>query len=469
MKHIHILGICGYATGGLALMAKKMGYLVTGSDEDAYPPMSDLLTQRGIAWVNRHSGENLKRWGQPDLVIQGNQIRAGNPELLAAGSQRLKIISDSEFFYDLTKDRRRIVVTGSHGKTTTSALIAWILAAAGRRPGFRLGSVVKNFKEAVRLGAGPEFVFEGDEYTTTFADARPKFFHFHPQIAVLNNVEWDHPDIFKTRVAYEKIFKKYLIEELGTSATLVANAEDVVVQRLLSLSRAKITTFGFKKGDVRAEGIVHGKKSTQFQVTNKNKFLGSFETFLAGDHNVRNCLAAIGLALNLKIDVPTMARALKTFKGTSRRFEVLGEVRSVTVIDDYAHHPTKARETIAAAKKRFPRSRLLVIYVPHTYSRTKALLPEHARAFNQADWVVITEIEPARERHLVALINSQELVEAIRPHQPNVFFLKESAEIINFVKSKVKKGDVVLCMSVRGFDNLAQNLAAALKYGKSKV
>ncbi len=450
-------------------MAKKMGYFVTGSDEDAYPPVSTLLTKSGIAWSNFHHGENLKKWGKPDLVIQGNQIRKDNAELKEAGAQKIKIISDSEYFYQLTKNRHRIVVTGSHGKTTTSGLIAWILEVGGRRPGFRLGTFVKNFKESVRLGEGKEFVFEGDEYTTTFNDLRPKFFHFHPDVAIINNIEWDHPDVFKTPLAYANLFTKYLISKMPHDGLVVYNAEDEGVLKVVKKAKCRLKSFGLQKGELQATDIKFSERQTDFVVYQRGQKLGLFTTKLAGIHNVKNCLAAAAVALDLGVEVSIIKKALLGFQGTSRRFESIGEERGVTIIDDYAHHPSKIRETIKAAKSRYPKSRLFVVYVPHTYSRTKALFEDYTKAFVGADFLIIPDIEPARERHLSALVNSQELVEAVAQNQKNVFYLSKKKQVIDFILERVQSGDAVLCASVRGFNNLAQDLVKALSYGKRKV
>lgn len=462
-KHVHILAICGYSTSGLAIMAKKLGYFVTGSDEDAYPPVSTTLTKNNIPWHNFHNPKNLLEWGRPDLIIQGNQIREGNLELEAAKKQNIKVISDSEFFYELTKDRERIAVCGSHGKTTTSALVAWILEKAGRKPGFRLGTVTKNFNTSVRLGQGIQFVFEGDEYTTTFSDKRPKFFHFHPDVAVINNIEWDHPDVYTTPVIYNRLFKKYLVDEMPKEGLLVVNGEDENALEVSKKALCKVVSFGLKIGDYCAAKLESFGGVTKFEVLCRGKNLGTFTSGLHGVHNVKNSLAAIAVCKEIGVSLEDIKRALKTFRGTSRRFELVGKIGGVFVIDDYAHHPTKARETIAAARKSYPDSKIFAIYVPHTYSRTKALIDDYAKSFQAADYVIIPDIEPARERHLTKLIHSKDLVAEIEKHQKNVFYIPDQKDILDFVVNRVKSGDVVLCMSVRGFDDLAKNMVNRLK------
>lgn len=461
-KHIHILAICGYTTSGLALMAKKLGYIVTGSDEDAYPPNSTVITDAGIKWSNFHSAENLNKWGRPDLVIQGNQIRARNRELLEAKRAGIPVISDSEFFYELTKKRKRVVVCGSHGKTTVSSLISWILEKDGRNPGFRLGSVTKNFNTSVRIGGGAEFVFEGDEYTTTYKDKRPKFFHFHPNIAVINNIEWDHPDVFKSSASYRWVFKKYLVSKMGRKGLLVVNGGDPNVKEVTKKSPCKVLSFGLNNEYVMAKSIKFDSNSTSFNVVINGKNTGRFKTSLSGNHNVLNSLAAITVANFLGVSIKNCQKALKTFKGASRRFEVVGKNNGITVIDDYAHHPTKARETIAGARLRYPNSKIFVVYVPHTFSRTKTLLSQYAQAFKEADYTIFPDIEPARERNLQQPIHSLDLVSAVREFSKNVHYLPGHTEIFKFIRKFTKDGDIVLCMSVRGFDNFARKLLESL-------
>lgn len=462
--HVHILGICGYTTSGLALMAKDLGYRVTGSDENAYPPATEILDQNGIEWSNYYSADNLSKFGPIDLTIQSNNVQPGNLELTAARRSNLKIISDSEYFYELTRERRRIVVCGTHGKTTTAALVAWILEVNGRNPGFRLGTVANDFGSSVRLGRGEEFVFEGDEYVTTFSDARPKYYHFHPNIAIINNIDWDHPDVYSSRIAYANSFRKYLVDCLSPEAFLIANAEDKNVEKVISRSPSKIIRFGMRKGDFFVSDEIFSASGCEFTVRENKKILGRFRTKLSGQHNIRNCLAAISLSRVLNIPVEKIQTAVASFKGTRRRFERIGEARGVTVIDDYAHNPVKVHETIKAATLSYPQGRVFAVFVPHTFTRTKFLLPDYRKAFGGANYVLVADIEPARERKLKGLTSSAELAEAIRGIQGNVFYLPRSEDIINYVVEQAKSGDVVLCMSVGGFDNLAGKLFDRLKF-----
>jgi UDP-N-acetylmuramate: L-alanyl-gamma-D-glutamyl-meso-diaminopimelate ligase len=463
VAHAHFLGICGYAVSGLALVAKEMGYTVTGSDEDAYPPTTDTLTAAGIPWRNAHEAENLKRWGTPDVVIQGNQVRADNVEAQAARRMGLRVTSEPEFYYELTQERLRIAVCGTHGKTTTASLIAWILEDAGRKPGYRLGITAKNFDRSAAMGTGPEFVFEGDEYTTSAEDPRPKFYHFHPEIAVLTNVELDHPDVYPDLPSYRAAFE-LLPRHLPASGLLVACADDTLAMEIAGQAVCPVQTYGIASSvaDWRAEGIEFDAESTRFQVVRAGSPWLAAHTELAGRHNVLNTLAAVAVAAHLGLAPEQIGQGVRTFHGASRRFELVGEAAGVAVIDDYAHHPSEVRATIAAARARYPQARVIAIYVPHTYSRTHALLDAYGDAFAGAELALIGPIEPARERHLAHTVSAGEVAARAQTHT--------RAEVVDSAKAAAARaaatarpGDVVLCMSVRGFDRVALKVVAALR------
>src|SRR6266849_1378771 len=432
---IHFIGICGYAVSGLALVAKQLGHEVTGSDEDAYPPTTEILTKAGIKWVDGHAAANLTRWGKPDLVVQGNQVRAGNPETEAARRHHIRLVSEAEYWGELTADRFRIVVAGSAGKTTTASLIAWILRSAGRNPGFRLGMTARDLGSAAAWGSGREFVFEGDEYTSAVFDPRPKFLHFAPQLAVLTNIDWDHPDVFP----------------------------DPTVRRLLSRTRADVETFGLRGGadwhgrDVQIEG-----DGMRFTAWHEGKVLAVVTTRLPGEHNAANALAALAAAVRVGVPVSVAVDAIGKFQGVSRRFEVRGQVRGVTLVDDYAHNPAKGRATLQAAQDRFHPGRVLACFVPHTYSRTKSLLDAYADAFQGCALVVIGPIEPARERHLAHTVSSQDLARVIRGVDEVV--TADSARSAAYkLASAARPGDVIVYMSVRGFDDVIAKTAEVLE------
>jgi len=312
----------------------------------------------------------------------------------------VRLISEAEYWGELTAERFRIVVCGSAGKTTTSSLIAWILRSAGRNPGFRLGMPARDLGSAAAWGSGREFVFEGDEYTSAVFDPRPKFLHFAPQLAVLTNIDWDHPDVYPDPAAYEAVFRQ-LVEYLGREDRLIACSDDATVRKLLNRTRAQVETYGLRGGadwhgrDVTVEG-----DGMRFTAWHENKILAVVTTRLPGEHNAANALAALAATVRVGVPVATAVDAIARFHGVARRFEVRGQVRGVTVVDDYAHNPAKVRATLQAAQERFRPGRVLACFVPHTYSRTLSLLDGYAEAFQGCALLVIGPIEPARERHL---------------------------------------------------------------------
>ncbi len=460
---IHFLGICGYAVSGLALTAKDLGYEVTGSDEDAYPPTTEILTQAGILWVDGHTAENLRRWGRPDLVVQGNQVRAGNPEAEAARALGLRVVSEAQFWGELTHDRFRIVVCGSHGKTTTAGLIAWILRVAGRDPGYRLGMTVPDLGEAAAAwGSGKEFVFEGDEYTSAVFDARPKFLHFAPNLAVLTNVDWDHPDVFPDPQAYENVFAQ-LVESLGREERLIACLDDKTVAGLIARSRTSVATYGLKDGsDWQARDVMVDERGTRLTVWHEGRLVAPVRTSLSGEHNAANVLAALATTAHLGVPVPTAVEAIARFRGAGRRFEIRGHVRGITVIDDYAHHPSEVRATLVAVRARFPSGRILVCFVPHTFSRTLNLLDQYADAFPGCSMVLIGPIEPARERHLAHTVSARDVADRIQGIA-EVATVATADEAAARLAAAARSGDTVVCMSVRGFDDVVGKTLKALE------
>lgn len=459
---IHFIGICGYAVSGLALVAKQLGNDVTGSDEDAYPPTTDLLTNAGIRWVDGYAAGNVTRWGKPDLVVQGNQVRGGNPETEAARRLHIRLVSEAEYWGELTTDRFRIVVAGSAGKTTTASLIAWILRTAGRNPGFRLGMAARDLGSAAAWGSGREFIFEGDEYTSAVFDPRPKFLHFAPQLVVLTNIDWDHPDVFPDPAAYEAVFRQ-LLEDLGPEDHLIACSDDPAVRRLLSRTRANVETYGLRGGadwqgrDVQIEG-----EGMRFTAWHQGKVLAVVATRLPGEHNAANALAALATSLRIGVPVSSAVDAIGRFQGVSRRFELRGQVRGVTLVDDYAHHPAKVRATLLAAQERFHPGRVLACFVPHTYSRTFSLMDGYADAFQGCALVVIGPIEPARERHLAHTVTSQDLASSIRG-VPEVFTADSARSAAYRLASAARPGDVIVFMSVRDFDDVVGKTAEVLE------
>jgi UDP-N-acetylmuramate--L-alanine ligase len=458
-RHVHFLGICGYAVSGAALVAKQLGYTVTGSDEDAYPPTTDTLTKAGIPWVNHHAPANLDMAGTPDLVVVGNQVRDGNVEWEEAVRRGLPVTSEAEFYAELTRDRVRIAICGTHGKTTTSALLAWMLESAGMSPGFRLGTTSRDFGVTARLGEGRPFVFEGDEYTTAPWDARPKFLHTHPFAACVTRLELDHPDVYPTFAAYRAPFVE-LASSMPADGVLALCADDPECVALRPYASCRVVTYGAADD---ADWHVTPVAAQRFRVVRRDGVaMPEVQLSLPGWHNALNATAALILADAVGAPLDACVAAGATFKGASRRFEILGSADGVTVVDDYAHHPTEVAATVSAGLQRFPQGRLLVVYVPHTYSRTLTLLDDYATVFSGAHLVLLGPIEPARERHLADTVSSGDVANLVQGVD-DVRVVNGSDETLRILVAEAQPGDAVLCLSVRGFDNLAARILSALE------
>ena len=462
--HLHFLGICGYAVSGLALCCLELGYRVTGSDEDAYPPTTETLAAAGIPFSLEHEPANLARWGVPDLVVLGNQVQALNRELAAAQARELPLLSEAAAYRGLTRGRLRAVVCGTHGKTTTSTLAAFMLEASGCAPGFRLGATSRDFATTARLGdprEGGPFVFEGDEYTTSALDQRAKFLHWQPQVVTLLNLELDHPDLYPDLDAYVAPYRE-LLGGLGTEGQLIYNAADPQARRLAADCPAEVQSFGLSGGDwslTRPPANVAGRLQLRVLSPDGRELTMALPGF--GAHNAANGLAALATAVRLGADPQAAAESAGRYRGPARRFEVLGTAGGVTVVDDYAHHPTKIRATIAGARQQFGEQvQLVMVHVPHTYSRTKALLQEYRGAFAGLDVLVLGEIEPARERHLAGTVSSADVAALVSG--PELVLVETAEAAIREVVTRLEDSAVVICSSVRGFDDVANRLLRTL-------
>ncbi len=459
---VHFLGICGYAVSGAALIAKELGYAVSGSDEDAYPPVTERITAAGIPWVNFHSPSNLALFGEPALVVVGNQVREGNTELVAARASGIPCLSEMEFYRQITSDRQRVAVCGTHGKSTTAALLTHILDVAGSDPGFRLGATPVDFGTTARLGSGP-FVFEGDEYRTSSWDPRPKFLHIDPEVLVVTNIEYDHPDIYATREEYVSAFRT-LLSQTTPSATVVMSADDPLSRELADLVPARLVSIGEDPAATwKLLGRRDVKEGQSVEIRVPSGVDISVRLPLWGEHNARNALCALAAAETLGVQVDRAAMGLEHFHGVRRRFEVLGEACGTFVVDDYAHHPTKVRATLSAARERWPWHRLVALFVPHTYSRTGALLDEYAASFGDADTVLVGPVEAARERKDEESVDSGRLVSALRERGVAATTVSSPEDALRKLSAVVGEKDVILCMTVRGFDDIARRALDMLR------
>ena len=459
-SHIHFLGICGYAVSGAALLARELGYTVTGSDDHAYPPTTDILTQAGIAWVDGSSVENLTRWGRPAEVVVGNQTRRQNPEWLAALELGLPVISEIEFYARLSADRMRLAICGTHGKTTTTALVAHMLNSAGMNPGLRLGSTSLDLGVSARLGSGP-FVFEGDEYTSAPWDPRPKFLHMAPHAACVTNLELDHPDIYPSLDAYRAPFIE-LARSMSSDGVLVLCGDDAEARGLASHASCRVVTYGeHPDADWRISATGSDARHQHVSLHGAVDVEDVAITF-PGRHTAANAPAALILSTVAGAPLDVAVAACADFRGPARRFQVLGDGDGVTVVDDYAHHPTECGAALAAARQRYPARRIIGLHTPHTYSRTLTLLQDYAPVFADCDLAIIGPVEAARERGQPETVTNFDVAAVVTaPHDVRTVGTPEEA--LRLLVDECRPGDVVVTLSLGGFDKFAPRLLAALQ------
>jgi len=465
--HYHLIGICGTAMASLAGMLQARGHHVTGSDENVYPPMSTMLEGLGIAIMKDYDAAHLNP--APDCVVIGNAIPRGNPEVEATLNLRLPYRSQAEVVKEeFIRGRRSLVVAGTHGKTTTTSLAAWVLDQAGYNPSFLVGGVVRNFGASFRVTDSEYFIIEGDEYDTAYFDKGPKFMHYLPEIAIVNNIEFDHADIYKDLDAVKLAFRR-LMNLVPGKGKLVAGWDSVPVRDVVASFGAKLfaqlETFGTcDDANWQAREIDGSEGLTRFKVFREGAKWAEFQTPLIGEFNVRNSLAVIIAADAWGVSREAILDALATFKSVSRRCEVRGEVNGITVIDDFAHHPTAVRETLAALRARYPRRRLIAVFEPRSRTSCHATFQKaYVDAFAPADYVIISEVYDAqRAAEMGGVLDITKLIEEIAAQDKPAVAITEVDEIVHTVVAESKPGDVVAIMSNGGFGGVHQKLLDCL-------
>jgi UDP-N-acetylmuramate: L-alanyl-gamma-D-glutamyl-meso-diaminopimelate ligase len=467
-RRIYLIGICGTAMASLAGMLKSRGFEVTGSDEHVYPPMSTYLANLGIRILDGYTGEHLDKF-RPNLVIVGNAIARTNAEASWLLEHDLPFTSMPEAIYQLfIRGKHSVVVAGTHGKTTTTSLMAWILEAAGRDPCLVVGGIPLNFGQNFKLGSGKEFVIEGDEYNTAFFDKGPKFVHYHPDTLILNNVEFDHADIYDDLDAILASFRKVL-EGMADDGLVVANGDDANVMGLRGACRAEWLTFGFgAQNALTARGIDYGSALTRFEVVHDGRSLGVVASPLSGPHNVLNTLAVIGVALSRGLGPDEIAEGLRGFRGIKRRMEIRGVERGVTVIDDFAHHPTAVGTTLRGARDMYPGRRIWALFEPRSISSVRREFQSgYEEAFLQADRVVIGPVFH-RERYLTRygiekMMSIDGILEAVRGADRVADHFDSFDPIVDLVGREAREGDVVILMSSGAFGGIHERILERLK------
>jgi len=461
-QHVHLLGICGTGMAALAGMLQARGLRVTGSDQQVYPPMSDFLAGLGITVMSGYDPQNLST--TPDLVVVGNVIRATNTEVLALAELRIPYLSMPQTLaHFFLRDHQPLVVAGTHGKTTTSSLLATALQRVGSSAGFMIGGIVEAFGSNYRLGEGPYFVIEGDEYDTAFFNKVSKFLHYRPQHAILTSIEFDHADIFADLEEIKKSFAEFvaLIPEDGS---LVACMDDPVVAEVAARARCALLSYGVGEGNhYRLSGLKVEGLCSHFSVSRKGERLGDFTLPLPGLHNGLNATAVVALLDHLGFPPAAIQNGLASFEGVKRRQQVRGEVNGITVIDDFAHHPTAVRETIRALRLAWPERRLLIVFEPRTNSSRRAVFQErYARAFTGSDLVIIREHIPLNDVPRSEQFSSHRLVKDLCARGMDAHYFPDTDAILEFLHKQARSGDVIAVLSNGGFDNIHERLLTLL-------
>ncbi len=466
VKHVHVIGIGGSAMAPLAGMLREQGYRVTGSDSGVYPPASTLLEKLGISFFHTFDAAHLSP--TPDLVVVGNIIARGNPELEEVLDRKIPYRSMPEILEEVfLPGRHSIVVSGTHGKTTTTAMLAWIFHTAGKRPNFLVGGVAENFGKSYGLGGGDEFILEGDEYETAFWDRGPKFFHYHPDDLIVTSLEYDHADIYRDFETYELAFRRLvnLVPRRGRVVIWGDTEESgTALRRAAEKAFCPVETYGFSaRNDWVTSDLAVDGGGMRFRVAYKGKPFGEFTLAASGQHNVLNAMAAIAVAHGRGISADVLGKALATFRSVKRRMDVKGEMRGVLVVDDFAHHPTAVRATIEAARARWPGRRLWAILEPRSNSmRRKVFEQTLPMALALADRVVLAGVFRAQQLGDENRLEPEAVAESVRELRKSARVFPSADAIAEQVSMEAQAGDVLLVMSNGSFDGLCEKLLAKL-------
>ncbi|HKX28252.1 MAG TPA: UDP-N-acetylmuramate:L-alanyl-gamma-D-glutamyl-meso-diaminopimelate ligase [Blastocatellia bacterium] len=469
-KHFHLIGVCGTAMGSLAGMLKAQDHRVTGSDKAFYPPMSDELKRLGIETFEQFDAGNLSP--APDVVVIGNATSRGNVEIESALNLKLRCSSMPEVIREhFIRGKNSTVVAGTHGKTTTTSLMAWVMETGGFNPSFLVGGVAENFEASFKVTEAPYFVIEGDEYDTAYFDKGPKFLHYLPDQVILNNIEYDHADIYPSLEAVKKAFR-LLLNLIPSNGRLIAGWDSPVVRELVEKPLApqgiwcRHESFGIEHPDAKwtAREIDFSPEETRFKVFCEGQEFGAFRTTLAGMYNVNNCLGVIAAAASLGIERRAMIEAIATFKSVKRRMQVRGVIDGVTVIDDFAHHPTAIRETLRAAKQKYPDRRVFAVFEPRSWTtRKKIFQKDYPTAFAAADYVVLAPIFESFRLGADDQLSIEEVIADLKAQGKQAYSIEGAEAIVAHLLPNLRPADVVVIMSNGGFGGIHQLLLDALQ------
>ena len=462
VNHIHLMGVCGTGMGSLAGMLKASGFTVTGSDQHVYPPMSDFLAEQGIAVQSGYCAENLA--SRPDLVVVGNVITRKNPEAEALASLGLPYVSFPQALsHYFLATKTSLVVAGTHGKTTTSSLLAAMLHDAGLSPSFMIGGLVQAFGSNFHIAEGDHFVVEGDEYDTAFFDKGPKFLHYRPHVAIITSIEFDHADIYADLEAVKHSFRR-LVAIMPPDGCLVACVDDPVVREVVAGAPCQVLGYG-ESDDAfwRLDDLRVTPAGTDFTAHRDGNSFGSFHSVMPGRHNAMNGLAVIAVLDRLGVGVDAISAGIANFAGVRRRQEVRGIVGGVTVIDDFAHHPTAVRETVSALASAYEGQRLVAVFEPRTNSsRRRVFQDAYVSAFDQAQEVLIKEPEPLANVPPEERFSCRQLAEDLVQRGVDAHYFPDTDAVIAYLVAHARPGDVLAILSNGGFDNIHTRLLSAL-------
>jgi UDP-N-acetylmuramate: L-alanyl-gamma-D-glutamyl-meso-diaminopimelate ligase len=462
-EHVHLIGICGTAMASLAALLQERGFRVTGSDAAAYPPMSVFLRARGINILEPYAVANLQP--PPDFVVVGNAISRGNPELEEVLNKSIPMRSLPQVLHeDFLTGRESLVVAGTHGKTTTTSMLAWIFETARMMPSFLIGGIAENFGSNFALRETKHFIIEGDEYDSAFFDKGPKFLHYFPDAIILTSVEFDHADIYKDLDAVKTAFKR-LVNLVPQRGRIIAYDGNANVDECVAKAFCPVERYGFSDtAQWRIVDLKFAVDKTSWRVLNNDAPWAEFEYALAGEYNVLNATAAAALAASYGINAEIIARALASFKSVKRRLEVKAQVNGVTIIDDFAHHPTAIAETLKALRTRYPDSRLWAICEPRSNTlRRKVFEKELAESLAIADETIITSIFKPEAIAENERLTTASVVNLIKAQGRNAREMRDADAIVEAVSPELRSGDVVAILSNGGFGNIYEKLPRRLE------
>lgn len=463
INHVHFIAVCGTAMAAVACLMKEMGYRVSGSDTGVYPPISTFLADRGIEILSGYEPAHLD--DRPDLIVVGNAVSRTNAEVLCARALGVPYCSMPQAIRHFAiGDKEALVVCGTHGKTTTSSLLSWILQNAGMDPSFIVGGIVRGFDSNYRLGKGHYIVLEGDEYDTAYFDKHAKFLHYPAYRAVITGIEYDHADIFPDIGGIRGAFSEFL-DRVPREGRVYAFDTGEHLDAVLAGYRGDVERYGTRESSVwRLENLRSDAEGTTFEIVYRGSILGTFLSPLMGRHNAWNALSAIAVAWSLGLPVSAIQSALRSFPGVRRRQEVRGMVKGITVMDDFAHHPTAVRETLLAVRGRYPEGRLIAIFEPGTHTSMRAVFQDvFPGAFADADLILLRSPSRIAKVPEAERISVEKLVADLTSMGKPVRLFADTQAIVEEAAREAKPSDVLLVMSNGGFENIHERLMDALR------